>query len=80
MFKVGDKVVAISNQLHGGIRVVQEIINGQQLVFKHDGFHKSLCRHATTEEIAAGHRIYNDMGDDSHIENHISPLCKVEVK
>ena len=22
----------------------------------------------------------NDMGDDSHIENHISPLCKVEVK
>lgn len=22
----------------------------------------------------------NNMGDDSHIENHISPLCKVEVK
>ena len=22
----------------------------------------------------------NEMGDDSHIENHISPLCKVEVK
>ena len=22
----------------------------------------------------------NDMGDDSHIENHVSPLCKVEVK
>ena len=22
----------------------------------------------------------NDMGDDSHIENHISPLCKVGVK
>ncbi|EJB8413300.1 hypothetical protein MW335_003582 [Acinetobacter baumannii] len=31
---------------------------------------------ATDEEIAAGHRIDNDMGDDSHIENHISPLCK----
>ncbi|MFY6042280.1 hypothetical protein ACOUVZ_06990 [Acinetobacter baumannii] len=28
------------------------------------------------KEIAAGHRIDNDMGDDSHIENHISPLCK----
>ena len=22
----------------------------------------------------------NDMGDDTHIENHVSPLCKVEVK
>ncbi|WP_410249936.1 hypothetical protein [Acinetobacter baumannii] len=35
-------------------------------------------RHATPEEIAAGHRIDNDLGDDSHIENHISPNCKVE--
>ncbi len=33
-------------------------------------------RHATPQEIAAGHRIDNDLGDDSHIENHISPLCK----
>ena len=24
--------------------------------------------------------INNDMGDDSHIENHVSPLCKVGVK
>jgi len=22
----------------------------------------------------------NDMGDDTHIENHVSPLCKVGVK
>ena len=22
----------------------------------------------------------NEMGDDSHIENHVSPLCKVGVK
>ncbi|MFK7255912.1 hypothetical protein ABBZ21_14870 [Acinetobacter baumannii] len=28
------------------------------------------------EEITAGHRIDNDLGDDSHTENHISPLCK----
>ena len=38
-------------------------------------------RHATPEEIAAGHRIdhigeTNDMGDYSHIENHVSPNCK----
>ena len=34
------------------------------------------------EEIAAGHRIdhavdVNEMGDDTHIENPVSPLCKV---
>ncbi|MDH2539510.1 hypothetical protein QDR66_03065 [Acinetobacter baumannii] len=38
--------------------------------------HKNMIRKATPEEIAAGHRIDNDMGDDSPIENHISPLCK----
>ena len=33
------------------------------------------------QAIADYESIYsNDMGDDSHIENHISPLCKVEVK
>ncbi|HEO1775955.1 TPA: hypothetical protein VAM24_003825 [Acinetobacter baumannii] len=28
------------------------------------------------EEIAVGHRIDNDMGDDFPIENHISPNCQ----
>ena len=41
---------------------------------------KSQLRHATPEEIAAGHRIDNDMGDDTRIENHVSPNCKVGVK
>lgn len=41
-------------------------------VFKND------IRHATPEEIAAGHRIDNDMGDDFPIENRISPLCEVK--
>lgn len=100
MFKVGDKVVAISYELHGGIRIVQELISGTWLVFEHHGFHKSLFRHATFEEIALGRRIDNqvgvtvitpsgtetvkggmaafvDIGDDSHIENHVSTLCKV---
>lgn len=31
---------------------------------------------ASEDDIEAGHRIDNDLGDDSHIENHISPLCK----
>lgn len=30
------------------------------------------------KQIAAGHRIDKDLGDDCHIENHISPNCKVE--
>ena len=61
---------------------------------------EQFVRHATPEEIAAGHRIdtntgvtvitpsgtskvkggltaFIDMGDDSHIENHISKNCKV---
>lgn len=110
MFKVGDKLVAISSELHRGIRDVQEIVDDTWIVFKHHGFHKGLFRHATPEEIAAGHRIESsndqeisdcslsnfcqndtqnslpikqenqDMGDDSHIENHVSPNCKVGVR
>ena len=41
---------------------------------------EQFVRHATPEEIAVGHRIENDMGDDTHIENHVSPNCKVGVK
>ncbi|HGH3611565.1 TPA: hypothetical protein ACJK7E_000555 [Acinetobacter baumannii] len=33
-------------------------------------------RLAKEQEIAAGHRIDNDLGDDFPIENRISPLCK----
>ena len=33
------------------------------------------------QAIADYESIYsNDMGDDTHIENHVSPLCKVGVK
>lgn len=31
-------------------------------------------------KVKGGITAFVDMGDDSHIENHISPLCKVEVK
>ena len=38
-----------------------------------------------TNKEAVGHRIdhfvdINDMGDDTHIENHVSPNSKVGVK
>ncbi|MGQ1342151.1 hypothetical protein ACT4X4_09730 [Acinetobacter baumannii] len=49
---------------------------GWHPIFKYGLVAKSVIRHATPEEIKAGYRIDNDMGDDSHIENRISPLCK----
>ncbi|AVZ06915.1 hypothetical protein DBQ26_04390 [Acinetobacter pittii] len=78
-FKVGDKVVFKSSSLSACVKDVKEVLRcagDYYLVWKKDGFHVNLLRHATPEEIAAGHRIDNDLGDDSHIESHISPLCK----
>ncbi len=106
MFKVGDKVVLVGagtkdvlleivdHMYTPDMHRVKIIATGQYgPVFKND------IRHATPEEIAAGHRIdtntgvtvitpsgtskvkggltaFIDMGDDSHIENHVSPNCK----
>ncbi len=72
MFKVGDKLVAISSELHSGIRDVQEIVDDTWIVFKHYGFHKGLFRHATPEEVAAGHRIDLETLRDCDT----SPNCK----
>ncbi|MEF3815899.1 hypothetical protein NOL39_03260 [Acinetobacter baumannii] len=111
-FKVGEYVVhpKFSNkglykiyEISGSIIKVQLMPNGR----KSYSFESDI-RHATPEEIAAGHRIESsndqaisdcsvsnlcqndtqnslpikqenqDMGDDSHMENHISPNCKVE--
>ena len=33
-----------------------------------------------TSKVKGGITAFIDMGDDSHIENHVSPLCKVGVK
>ena len=30
-----------------------------------------------TSKVKGGMTAFVDMGDDSHIENHVSPLCKV---
>lgn len=83
MFKVKEKVVLvgegtkdylleIDNHMYTpNMHRVKILATGQYgPAFKKD------IRHATSEEIAAGHRIDNDMGDDSHIENYISPNCK----
>ena len=75
MFKVGDKIIfaAMGNSVMEYQQCLEMFIS------------QGLIRHATPEEIAAGHRIdhfvdVNDMGDDTHIENHVSPNCKVGVK
>ena len=110
MFKVGDKVVNdafINSDIYVFKKLMPEI--GMALI-AHDE-DEGACglyslRHATPEEIAAGHRIESsndqaisdctlsnlcqndtqnslpikqenqDKGDDSHIENHISPNCQ----
>ena len=66
MFKVGDKIIfaAMSNSVMEYRQCLEMFVS------------QGLIRHATPEEIAAGHR----MGDDTHIENHMSPNCKVGVK
>ena len=33
-----------------------------------------------TSKVKGGLTAFIDMGEDSHIENHVSPLCKVGVK
>lgn len=86
MFKVGDLV--LYEKTYYTYEVVKTTITNV-FALKHSKTkriyampHISRLRLATPEEIAAGHRIdhfvdINDMGDDSHIENHISKNCKV---
>ncbi|WP_098732333.1 hypothetical protein [Acinetobacter baumannii] len=73
-FKAGDHVI----YMHPAYTLVYlvQAVKGMEILVNEvwfDGYH---FRHATPEEIAAGHRIDNDLGDDFPIENRISPLCK----
>ena len=87
MFKVTDLIVAKGeHDLNGLLPEVVQVhsINEADVYCEDDSgmgcwilkSHLHLWRYAESEEIAAGHRIENDMGDDSHIENHVSPNCK----
>lgn len=83
MFKVGEAVVLKNSSQNKVMRIQaynDEFIRAYYGDQDYSFAHESNFRHATPEEIAAGHRIDNDMGDDSHIENHVSPLCKMGVK
>ena len=85
MFKVGEAVV-LNNSSQNKVMKIQayndEFIRAYWSKKEYSFAHESNFRHATPEEIVAGHRIdhsvdVNDMGDDTHIENHISKNCKV---
>ena len=91
MFKVGDKVVRLdldSPHIYSIMRIEDGLFTiGRKVKHRTWGtwLECSEIRLASPEEIAAGHRIdhfvdINDMGDDTHIENHVSPNCKVGVK
>lgn len=92
MFKVGTRVVYISKYktkkiLHVVDKCVGRTCIRVSNIARKETFlqHQSLLRKATDEELAAGHRIdhigdVNEMGEDSYIENNVSPNYKVEVK
>lgn len=85
-FKVGDQIVKTSPKIrYAHIRTVIAITKsgGAVLDYIGYGYKYPSVRHATPEEITAGHRI--DKPSDSgeletldKLENHISPNCKVE--
>lgn len=83
-FKAGDRIVMIKPYAHNDVRVVKELLEEGRVCKTTDGRTLRLSlssgymvhRIATPEEIAAGCRIDNDMGDDFPIENHISPNCQ----
>jgi hypothetical protein len=88
MFNVGEAVV-LKNSSQNKVMKIQahndEFIRAYWSKGEYSFAHESNFRHATPEEIAVEHRIdhivdVNDMGDDTHIENHVSPLCKMGVK
>ncbi|HGW4664661.1 TPA: hypothetical protein ACNH0E_000107 [Acinetobacter baumannii] len=82
-FKVGDYVlrndgfynVLKVTRVNDGVADCIRRVDGEP---RYSSFKFCDLRHATPEEIAAGHRIDNDLGDDFPIENHISPMCEVK--
>ncbi|WP_149931650.1 hypothetical protein [Acinetobacter oleivorans] len=79
-FNVGDKVVFKYGSMPKDLMTIEFVSLDGSCVDVFEDFNPILSEVldiATPEEIAAGHRIDNDLGDDFPIENHISPNCKV---
>lgn len=77
MFKVGDKVV-LKNSSKNKVMKIQahndEFIRAYWSKGEYSFAHESNFRHATKEEIAAGHRIDCEILD--YPEDYTSPNCK----
>lgn len=77
MIKKGDCVIvdfiSESRTIYG---VVDRFEDGRVFGRLEDG--QTFMCFASDVEVLTGRD--QEVGDDSHIENHISPLCKVEVK
>lgn len=75
--KVGDWVVFIDPKRTDRLFLVFGIQDGW-IDLSLDGFpgteRTESVRKATIQERLKGHR--NDLGNDTHIENHVSPSCK----
>ena len=83
MFKVGDFVLPISNEFSNEVCELTEDYVGQDFKYKTKkggfgyivkSFMPTAWRHATPEEIAAGHRIDCEIPD--YPEDYTSPNCK----
>lgn len=84
-FKMGDKVVFKYGSMPKDLMTIEFVSLDGSSVDVFEDFNPVLSEvldYATTEEIAAGHRIdtkqTEDIGDDFPIENHISPNCKAK--
>ncbi|QXA07958.1 hypothetical protein I6L27_01865 [Acinetobacter pittii] len=87
-FEINDWVKANDGQF--GFNELFKIVdffadrNGTLLAVLDDGdcYPLTCLEHASEAEIKAGHRIdpkqIEDIGDDEHLENHISPHCKAK--
>ena len=79
-FLVGDVVVFDEKLSRDDLLTVDAVLDGGRYLGLSDyryALPVDRVRHATAEEIQASKRLatIQSMGDDAHIENHVSPLC-----
>ena len=85
-FLVGDVVVFDEKlSMRDDLLTVDAVLDGGRYLGLSDyryALPVDRVRHATAEEIQASKRLatIQSMGDDTHIENHVSPLCHVDEK
>ena len=74
MFKVGDKVLGLNAWISLYVQEVTDVYEGYVVLDTGSKCKDSALRHATPQEIAAGHRIDCEILD--YPEDYTSPNCK----